>query len=84
MKETRYKVGQYVRIKTDLVDGKRYPMENNPDRKILFVDGMKKFMGKVMKVKYADSGYALENGQGYAWSDGMLEPVDGVSFTSLL
>lgn len=84
MKELKYKVGQYVRVKTDLIDGKRYPMESNPDRKILFVDGMKKFMGKVMKIKYADSEYALEGDLGYDWSDGMLEPVDGVSFTSLL
>lgn len=80
---TKYQKGQIVRIRTDLEDGQRYPMENS-DVRVLFVSGMMKFKGKQMVISRADTYYNLVGGEGYAWSDGMLESPDGVHFTSLL
>ena len=80
---TKYQKGQIVRIRTDLEDGQRYPMENS-DARILFVSGMEKFKGKQMVISRASNYYYLSGGEGYVWSDGMLESPDGAHFTSLL
>lgn len=80
---TKYQKGQTVRIRLDLEDGLRYPMENS-DVRILFASGMKKFRGRQMVISRAGDYYYLVDGEGYAWSDGMFESPDGVHFTSLL
>ena len=80
---TKYQKGQIVRIRTDLEDGLRYPMENS-DARVLFVSGMEKFKGKLMVISRASDYYYLSGGEGYVWSDGMFELPDGVHFTSLL
>lgn len=80
---TKYQKGQTVRIRMDLEDGLRYPMENS-DVRILFASGMKKFRGRQMVISRTGDYYYLVDGEGYAWSDGMFESPDGVHFTSLL
>lgn len=68
----RYKVGDKVRVRKDLVVDKDYGTQ-------FFVDGMRKFKGKIVNIKRVeDSFYRIEEDEivySYNWTDEMLEPV---------
>lgn len=80
----KYHKGQLVRVRADLKVDQRYPMENDPGINVLFVYQMKKFRGRLMTISSVGPAYSLTGGEGFAWSDGMLESPDGVCFVSLL
>ena len=80
----KYHKGQIVRVRADLKVDERYPMENDPDINVLFVHPMKKFRGRLITIFSVGPAYSLTGGEGFAWSDGMLELPDGVCFVSLL
>lgn len=64
----RYKVGDKVRVRSDLKAGKYYGF-------LTFVDEMKQFEGKVLTIyKVLDYSYILE-GNCFRWTDEMLEQV---------
>lgn len=66
----KYKVGDKVRVRKDLVLGKDY--EN-----FTFVGTMEKLRGKFVTIKnaFTDSYYIEEDTDEYSWTDEMLEPV---------
>ena len=67
---TKFKVGDKVRVKKDLVPGEKYMC-------ISVVYGMKRMCGKIATIKRVSPGYdyiVLEESD-YIWSPGMLEPV---------
>lgn len=69
----KYKVGDKVRVRKDLVVGKAYPFKG-----CLFRDDMSKYLGKEVCIKIADAHskiYGIE-GSIRRWSDEMLEDVD--------
>lgn len=69
MSESKFKVGDKVRVKSDLVLWKAYGGDT-------FVDGMNHLRGKTVTIKTV-----LENGkyrigeESYSWTNEMLEPV---------
>ena len=67
----KYKVGDKVRVKSNLIVGEEY------DR-IIFIDKMKEFENKVLVVKEVnDIGYYLEGDIYYLiWTDAMLEKIE--------
>ena len=65
----KYKVGDKVRVRKDLVPGNCYG-------EILYTPNMDKFKDKECVITgIADESYRI-NGLGFWWSDEMLEPVD--------
>lgn len=67
---TKFKVGDKVRVKKDLIPGEKYMC-------ISVVYGMKRMCGKIATIKRVSPGYdyiVLEESD-YLWSPGMLEPV---------
>lgn len=66
----RFKVGDKVRVRKDLIVGKRYGKDN-----LLFVDDMEKNKGKQFKIiRTSGFGYKLDYSI-YYFNDDMLEPV---------
>lgn len=66
----RFKKGDLVRVKEDLVVGGGYYLG--------FATRMKKFRGKVMKIRYVEENekyYKLKNADGWCFSEEMIEPV---------
>lgn len=69
----KYKVGDKVRVRKDLVVGKRYYMTNR-EYHDSFVYGMAAFRGKVVTIADDSGGkYRIEAGKGYNWVDEMFE-----------
>ena len=65
-----FKVGDKVRVRKDLIVGKRYGEDN-----LSFVDDMEKYKGKQFEIiKTSGCDYKLDNSN-YYFNDGMLEPV---------
>ena len=65
----KYKVGDKIRVRRDLVVGKTY-------RGLDFLPGHKKECGKIFTIEYSDGEYYRLNGSEYWWSEEMLEEVD--------
>jgi len=70
----KYKVGDKVRVKKDLVVGSYYG-------DCRFALGMKPFKGKILNISRLDNtnkpfGYMLQDATGFWWTDEMLEPVE--------
>ena len=68
----RFKVGDKVRVKEDLVVDKRYGT-------YFFVEKMEKFKGKEFIVESTfdyDEAYFLDGDNNWSWTDEMLEPVE--------
>lgn len=74
MRKTKYKVGDKVRVRTDLVLGETY---YNDDKKLhdSFVGEMQAFAGKVVTITSAHGKYWIEDGGSWNWVDEMFEPV---------
>lgn len=69
----KYKVGDKVRVRKDLEVGKRYG-------KLDCVHGHKEKCGKIFTIEYTDEyAYHLNDGDGYWWSDEMLEDVEDIT-----
>ena len=73
----KYNIGDVVRVKEDLVVGRRYCMEDG-DGIDSFVSGMAKYAGSNLVVASYNGGkYRLNkangNPTGWFWTDGMLE-----------
>jgi hypothetical protein len=68
----RYKVGDKVKVRSDLRVGKSYGEHT-------FVHDMFKFMGKIVTIESVwEQGYRIEE-DAYWWTDEMLEPVEEMS-----
>jgi len=67
----KYKVGDKVRVRYDLIAGKRYGGT-------IFLHGMAYMLGKETEVVFVDGygrGYILKDGDYYSFTDEMLEPI---------
>ena len=69
----KYKVGDKVRVRSDLEIGRRYNMENSGERNI-FVPRMSELKGKIVTISYVDSQYSIEE-YGFRWTDEMFEGI---------
>lgn len=72
----KYKVGDKVRVKTDLVVEKSYYMEDHIYHDT-FVEEMKHCKGQIVTIEhvYANGGgYSIKE-HGFSWTDEMFEPV---------
>lgn len=68
----KYKVGDKVKVRSDLRVGKSYGEHT-------FVHDMFKFMGKIVTIESIwEQGYRIEE-DAYWWTDEMLEPVEEMS-----
>lgn len=68
----KYKVGDKVKVRSDLRVGKSYGEHT-------FVHDMFKFMGKIVTIESVrERGYRIEE-DAYWWTDEMLEPVEEMS-----
>lgn len=68
----KYKVGDKVKVRSDLRVGKSYGEHT-------FVHDMFKFMGKIVTIESVwEQGYRIEE-DAYWWTDEMLEPVEEMS-----
>ena len=68
----KYKVGDKVKVRSDLRVGKSYGEH-------AFVHDMFKFMGKIVTIESVwEQGYRIEE-DAYWWTDEMLEPVEEMS-----
>lgn len=79
----KYRIGDEVRIRDDLVVRDSYPMEDDPEQTSMFAPDMYKYIGTKTRIKgitvFADGArrYALVADEGsWNWSDSMLEPVE--------
>ena len=79
---TKYKIGDKVKVRTDLVVGNRYKMEDDETEYSVFAAGMEKYKGQIMRIMdyriFSDKGirYYLEGDPCcFNWTDGMLESV---------
>lgn len=71
---SKYKVGDKVRVRSDLVVGKLYYMDDKRESNS-FVENMVDFRGKVVKITDIRCGqYGIE-GSIFRWTDEMFEPV---------
>lgn len=70
---TKYKVGDKVRVRSDLVVGNKYFMENS-DISDVFVAEMKEMKGKISTISRVYGKYAIKESS-YSWTDEMFEPV---------
>ena len=65
----RFKVGDKVRVRTDLEDGKEYGS-------CTFVSEMEEYEGKIITIKeVAGDYYEAEETKGWSWTDEMLEEI---------
>lgn len=63
----KYKVGDKVRVRTDIVEYSEYGGE-------LFLGGMKQFVGKVVTInRLINDKYIIREDNGYKWTDEMFE-----------
>ena len=69
--ETKYKVGDEVKVREDLICGVDYGIET-------FVDEMEKYKGKITQIKkvFSDGEYWLKDCNDWWFTDEMLEPVE--------
>lgn len=84
----KYKVGDRVMVRTDLVGGLEYPYSNPARRKLYFASAMEKFRGKVYEIITASGDYDYgcevyklslgEESSMWVFNDAMLIPVDGL------
>ena len=84
----KYKVGDRVIVRKDLVGGLEYPYSNPLCGKLYFASAMEKFRGKLYEIitasgdyDYGCEVYRLSLGkEEYKWvfNDAMLIPVDGL------
>ena len=65
----KYKVGDKVRVKKDLVPGNKYG-------DVTYVSNMDKFKNEECVITSTDNKAYCINGLGYWWTDEMLEPAD--------
>ena len=65
----KYKVGDKVRVRKDLVPGNKYG-------DVTYVSNMNKFKNEECVITSTDNEVYCINGLGYWWTDEMLEPVD--------
>jgi hypothetical protein len=70
--EPRFKVGDKVRVRKDLILNERYYM-NNREHHDSFVGGMKNLMGKVVTIASVGYTYRIKENS-YNWVDEMFEP----------
>lgn len=70
----KYKIGDKVRVRADLVRGEVYGCESA-------VDNMVDMRGMTVTIEDVDeSGYGIkEDLEGYTWTDEMFEPVEEMS-----
>ena len=71
MPNLKYKIGDRVKVRSDLELYKTYSMENNPFTNTVTAD-MLKWQGKVVTIRHVGDQYALEE-IGYSWTDDMFE-----------
>lgn len=71
----KFKVGDKVRVRTDLKVGSYYYNENRSYRDV-FSSGMSNFKGKIVTIKnvWVDNSYSIKE-CGFIWTDEMFEPV---------
>lgn len=86
---TRYKVGDTVRVREDLVTGEYYRMEGDDGDHIFFAKGMEKYIGKYVTINdVIDLGRNMSSYHiveaGWAWTDEMFDDISdddtGISF----
>ena len=65
----KYKVGDKVRVRKDLVAGNKYG-------DVIYVSNMDKFKNEECVITSTDNEAYCINGLGYWWTEEMLEPVD--------
>ena len=65
----KYKVGDKVRVRKDLVPGNKYG-------DVIYVSNMDKFKNEECVITSTDNEAYCINGLGYWWTEEMLEPVD--------
>ena len=86
---TRYKLGDVVRVRDDIVVGKYYRMDGDDHDHIFFAEGMKEYIGKYVTINDVrdlgrnSSSYHIA-GAGWAWTDEMFDDISdddtGISF----
>jgi hypothetical protein len=82
----KYKVGERVIVRKDLVGGLEYPYSNPLCGKLYFASAMEKFRGEEYEIvasldDYGCETYSLSLGEEasvWAFNDAMLMPVDGL------
>lgn len=80
----KYKVGDRVIVRKDLVGGLEYPYSNPLCGKLYFASAMEKFRGeeyKIVAIDYVCEVYSLSLGEEeskWVFNDAMLIPVDGL------
>lgn len=76
LSEPKFKVGDKVRVRTDLVEGERYWMDDG-DVENAYVGSMVSFAGKVVTIASAGTQYHIDEDYGcWWWTDGMFEDPD--------
>lgn len=71
----KYKVGDKVKVREDLVVGNFYKMDNS-DSFSIFVLYMERYKGNITTIKNVyDTYYILENNK-WNWTDEMLESIN--------
>lgn len=83
----KYKVGQRVRIRADLVVRQRYRMKSGPDYKNVsncVNEEMMQFCGKSVHIKAISGGQYLLREVSWFWTDEMFEPECRIVCKSLL
>lgn len=70
--KTKYKIGDKVKVREDLICGEDYGIEN-------FVDKMEKYKGKITEIEniFKNGEYILKACDYWGFTDEMLEPVEG-------
>lgn len=80
----KYKVGDRVIVRIDLIGGRYYPFSNPSREELYFAHTMEKFRGKeyeIIAIGYDRKVYSLSlGGESSMWvfNDAMLIPVDGL------
>jgi hypothetical protein len=80
----KYKVGDRVMVRTDLVGGRYYPFSDPFREELYFAHIMEKFRGeeyKIVAIDYVCEVYSLSLGEEeskWVFNDAMLIPVDGL------
>lgn len=82
----KYRVGNKVRVRPDLVGGNEYPYSIASNSKLLFAYGMEKFRGRIYKITEATLDFdreiyelSLEVERGiWVFNDAMLLPINGL------
>lgn len=71
----KFKTGDKVRVKKDLIVGKEYDMDYDHNGVCLFTPGMSMFCGKAVTIITAVNGryHVLEDCNCWYWVDGMFE-----------